>query len=179
MRATPDADYVAYVSARQRQLLRAAWLVCGDRQLAEDLLQEALVKLALRWGRVRLENPDAWVRTVLYRDAVSSWRRRRREVVADLGTLEPAGLGSDWSGGADDGSLEDLAAIRVDLARALDTLTPKQRAVVVLRYFDDRSVGETADILGVSEGTVKSQTSVALGNLRAALPSLVMTEDDR
>ena len=81
MRRSVDPDFASYVRSRQHVLLRSAHLVCGDRALAEDLLQEAFIKLALRWDRVREDNPDAYVRTILYRDAVSAWRKRRREVV--------------------------------------------------------------------------------------------------
>jgi RNA polymerase sigma-70 factor (sigma-E family) len=163
MRQEVDPDFASYVAARQHQFLRAAFLVCGDRTLAEDLLQEAFVKLALRWDKIRSENPDGFVRTILYRDAVSTWRHRRREVLVDL---VPEGRG-----GRDETA--DSSALRVDLLSALDVLTPKQRAVVVLRYFDDRSVAEAADALGVSEGTVKSQTYAALERLRTVVPGYV------
>ena len=157
-----DADFVDYVRARQGRLLRAAFLVCGDVHLAEDLLQGALVKLARSWDRVRDEQPDAYVRRILYHDAVSSWRRRRREVVG----LDPA-VGDPLVPGAD-----DRVVRRLDVLRALDALTPRQRATVVLRYFEDRSERETAHILGVSVGTVKSQTHDALARLRQAMPTL-------
>lgn len=155
-----DAEFVEYVRARQHRLLRAAYLVCGDLHLAEDLLQGALVKLARQWDRVRDEQPDAYVRRILYRDAVSSWRRRRHEVVG----LEP---GLDVPTPA--WEAEDVER-RLDVLRALDVLTPRQRATVVLRFFEDRSERETADVLGCSVGTVKSQTHDALVRLRAAMP---------
>lgn len=166
MRATPEPDFAAYVQARQQTLLRAAYLVCGDRQLAEDLLQDALVKLAARWRTVREEHPDAFVRRILYRDAVSSWRKRRREVLTE--PIPYAVPAPDPAPGVGD---------RLDLWRALDTLTPRQRAVLVLRFFDDRSVAETADALGVSEGTVKSTTHDALARMRAALPDIRTPEE--
>lgn len=168
MRAETDEEFARYVGARQHQLLRAAYLVCGDRALAEDLLQGALAKLALRWERVRDDNPDAYVRTILYRDAVSSWRKRRRELLVEA---VPERADHGW---ADAG-----VADRLDLTAALDALTPKQRAVVVLRFFEDRSVAETATALGVGEGTVKSQTYAALERLRTVVPGLVVQEDDR
>lgn len=157
-----DPEFVEYVRARQGTLLRAAYLVCGDAHLAEDLLQGALVKLARNWSRVREERPDAFVRRILYHDAVSSWRRRRHEVVG-LETLPPeaAPLG---------GPEQERVERRLDVLRALDTLTPRQRATVVLRYFEDRSERDTAEILGVSVGTVKSQTHDALVRLREAMP---------
>lgn len=155
-----DAEFVEYVRARQHRLLRAAYLVCGDLHLAEDLLQGALVKLARQWDHVRDEQPDAYVRRILYRDAVSSWRKRRHEVLG----LEPA-----WDAPAVAVEAEQVER-RLDVLRALDTLTPRQRATVVLRFFEDRSERDTADVLGCSVGTVKSQTHDALVRLRAAMP---------
>jgi RNA polymerase sigma-70 factor (sigma-E family) len=177
MRREVDAEFAEYVRARQHQLLRAAYLVCGDAHLAEDLLQQALMKLALRWQRIRSENPDAYVRRILYRDAVSAWRRTRRE---HLDGAAGRGAGDGFGGGpAEDvhaaGDTEQEVAQRVDLARALADLTAKQRAVVVLRFFEDRSEAETADLLGVSVGTVKSQTHVALARLRLLIPDLAPT----
>jgi RNA polymerase sigma-70 factor (sigma-E family) len=148
-------SFVAFVTARQRALLRAATLVSGDPHLAEDLVQEALVKLAVRWERVGPGEPEAYVRRVLYRDLVS-WRRRfRRErlgEVPDVAASVPRG--------------DDRLVLQAALAR----LTPKQRAVLVLRFYEDLSVHQTADLLGVSPGTVKSQTSAALARLRALAP---------
>lgn len=163
MQREVDEEFARYVRARQHRLLRAAFLVCGDVHLAEDLLQGALAKLATRWERLREENPDAYVRKILYRDAVSSWRRTRRESLSIFPHLELPGAEPDRSAGTDE---------RVDLLRALGQLTPKQRAVVVLRFFEDRSEADTAEALGVSVGTVKSQTHAALGRLRALLPEL-------
>jgi RNA polymerase sigma-70 factor (sigma-E family) len=161
MRREVDEEFAQYVRARQHRLLRAAFLVCGDVHLAEDLLQGALVKLAARWERLRNENPDAYVRKILYRDAVSSWRRTRRESLSLFPELELDRPEPDRSAGTGE---------RLDLLRALAQLTPKQRAVVVLRFFEDRSEADTADALGVSVGTVKSQTHAALGKLRTLLP---------
>ena len=159
MRLVVDVVFARYVRARQHRLLRAAYLVCGDAHLAEDLLQGALAKLAPRWERLRHENPDAYVRKILYRDAVSSWRRTRRESLSTLPLIEVP---------VDDQS--PRTGQRVDLERALGELTPKQRAVVVLRFFEDRSELEAAEALGVSVGTVKSQTHAALARLRTLLP---------
>ena len=161
-----DADFADYVRARQHRLLRAAYLVCGDAHRAEDLLQQALEKLALRWETVRHGQPDAYVRRILYRDAVSSWRRTRREHLTAL-PPEPYGVPPAGRSGFEEGIGD-----RVDLQGALARLTPKQRAVLVLRFFEDRSEADTADVLGVSVGTVKSQTHVALANLRELIPHL-------
>jgi RNA polymerase sigma-70 factor (sigma-E family) len=159
MRREVDEDFARYVRARQHRLLRAAYLVCGDAHLAEDLLQGALTKLATRWDKLRHENPDAYVRRILYRDAVSSWRKTRRESLSSLPLIEvPVHDRSSQTGQ------------RVDLERALSELTPKQRAVIVLRFFEDRSEIEAAEALGVTVGTVKSQTHAALARLRTLLP---------
>ncbi|WP_049556482.1 SigE family RNA polymerase sigma factor [Nonomuraea sp. SBT364] len=146
-----------FVAARRPQLLRAAWLITGDRELAEDLLQEALIKLARAWPRVHTD-PAAYVRTILYRDAVSWWRRRRTHTVGqtDLRVVDAA----------------EQVVLRVTFTGALARLTVRQRAVLVLRYLEDLSVAETAQVLGVSTGTVKSQTSVALERLRRVAPEL-------
>ena len=152
--------FVAFVEARQRALLRSAFLVCGDHHLAQDLLQDALTKLALRWERVRDGQPEAYVRRILFRDMVSWHRRHSRE---RLGTVA-----RDWP----TTDALDRAEDRMVLERALAALTRKQRAVLVLRYFDDRTAEQTADILGVTVGTVKSQTHAALGRLRDTAPEL-------
>jgi RNA polymerase sigma-70 factor (sigma-E family) len=153
-------EFVAFVQARQHRLLRSAYLICGDRYLAEDLLQGALVKLALHWTRVRTGDPEAFLRTVIYRDAVSWWRRRRREQL----TWEPPARVAPDPG-------ED-ASTRLVFEAALRRLTPRQRAVLVLRFFDDLTEARTAAVLGVSVGTVKSQTSVALRRLQGMAPEL-------
>lgn len=161
-----DPDFAAYVRARQHRMLRAAYLVCGDAHLAQDLLQEAFMKLAARWAKVGAENPDAFVRRILYRDAISAWRKVRRERLAGL---DLPSTGADPHRGSAD---------RVDLERALGCLTAKQRAVLVLRFFEDRSERDTADLLGVSIGTVKSQTHDAIARLRTLIPDLVDVERD-
>jgi RNA polymerase sigma-70 factor (sigma-E family) len=158
--ADERAEFVAFVQACQHRLLRSAYLVCGDFHLAEDLLQGALVKLALRWRQVRTGDPEAYLRTILYRDAVSWWRRARRE---RLTSVPPAQARPD--------DTEDTST-RLVFAAALRRLTPRQRAVLVLRFLEDQSEARTAEVLGVSVGTVKSQTSVALRRLRELAPEL-------
>lgn len=160
-RIDQHADFTAFAEACQHRLLRSAYLICGDRHLAEDLLQTALVKVALRWPRIRDGQPEAYLRTILYRDAVSWWRARRREVTV----AEPPDRN-----GLDDGG--DTIQLRVIFADALARLTPKQRAILVLRYYEDHTEARTAEVLGVALGTVKSQTSVALRRLRELAPEL-------
>ncbi|MGC5018781.1 SigE family RNA polymerase sigma factor [Micromonospora sp. DT47] len=150
--------YVSFVECHQRRLLRAAYLVCGNRHQAEDLLQDALLKLALRWPHVRHGDPAAYVRAILYRDAVSWWRRRRREWLSAYPPEQP-----DRDG---DG------ALRLTVHAALDRLPPRQRAVLVLRYFEDLTEVATAEALGVTVGTVKSQCHAALRRLREVAPEL-------
>jgi RNA polymerase sigma-70 factor (sigma-E family) len=153
------AGFAAFVHARQGALMRSAYLITGDRQLAEDLLQGALIKLAERWRRLSGGDPEAYVRKVLYHDAVSRWRRHRRERL----TGEPA---ETPAAGPD---LAEAVVRRTEVERALANLTAKQRSVLVLRFFDDLSEAQAAQILGVSIGTVKSQTHDALRRLRAQL----------
>ncbi|BBH68636.1 DNA-directed RNA polymerase sigma-70 factor [Actinoplanes sp. OR16] len=154
-----EPEFVAFVQARQHRLLRSAYLICGDHHLAEDLLQNALVKLALRWSRVRDGDPEAFVRTILYRDAVSWWRRIRRERLGTDIPEPPPEQGHD-------------VPTRLLFVRALGRLAPRQRAVLVLRYFDDLSEARTAEVLGISIGTVKSQASDGLRRLRELAPEL-------
>lgn len=160
--------FAAFVAARQHALLRSAYLLTGDRHLAEDLLQGAMTKLALHWNRVRYGNPEGFVRTILYRDFVSWWRRDRRERLGPA----PEVIGADAAHAVD---------LRLTLQRALDQLSSRQRAVVVLRFYDDLTEQQAAHVLGVSVGTVKSQTHVALRRLRQVAPELreVLTEDVR
>lgn len=154
-------EFSAFVGSRQHALLRAAYLVAGDERLAEDLLQNALIKLAMRWTKVREENPEAYLRTILYRDSVSWWRRHRRERLVELPPEPPS-----------EADPADESVLRLLFARALSALTPKQRAVLVLRYFEDRTERQTAEILGVALGTVKSQNAVALRRIRELAPEL-------
>ena len=156
----PAASFTRWASERQQALLRTAVLLCGDHHRAEDLVQDALTKVAVRWGRLQDGNPDAYARQVIVRTNISWWRRRRREVVLDL---------DDRGVSVGPGAEVDR---RLLLDHALAQLTPRQRATVVLRFYDDLSERDTAEVLGVSTGTVKSQTHVALARLRAVAPEL-------
>ena len=163
------ASFEEFVAARSISLGRVAYLLTGHRHDAEDLLQTALIKVAMRWNRV--EEPEAYVRRVLYTQAVSRWRLRGRkpEVLTDQpldeGGVE-GGVESDWE-------------TRVVLDQALRGLTPKQRAVLVLRFYEDMSESQTAAMLECSVGTVKSQTRHALERLRVMSPHLVQLLTDR
>ena len=156
--AEARASFEEFVATRSVSLGRVAYLLTGHRHDAEDLLQTALIKVAMRWGRV--EEPEAYVRRILYTQAVSRWRRRGRrpEVLTDK-PLGEGGVESDWE-------------TRVVLDQALRRLTPKQRAVLVLRFYEDMSESQTAAVLDCSVGTVKSQTRHALERLRVLSPHL-------
>ena len=163
MRREVDAEFAEYVGARQHDLLRAAFLVCGDPGLAQGLLQRSLTRLALRWEKVRSEDPDTYVRQNLYRDAVAASSRIHRIHRDHPDQLDdPGGAWAEVAGAA---ASESELARRGDLGRALADLTPKQRAVLVLRYFEGRSEGDTADLLGVSAGAVRNHAHSALARL--------------
>lgn len=167
MSAVSDAQFIAFVHARSAALLRLAVLLTGDRHDGEDLLQIALTKAYLSWWRLRRpELAEAYVRRILV-TSVTSWRRRgaARERASDVvpDQLVP---GSDAE-----------VADRIVLGQALRTLSPGQRAVLVLRYFEDLSEQQTAELLGCSVGTVKSQAARGLAVLRRRIG--VVEADDR
>jgi RNA polymerase sigma-70 factor (sigma-E family) len=159
-----EREFREYVAARQGALFRAALLLTGHREDAEDLLQTALAKLASRWRRVTASgSPDGYVRRILYNQRVSWWRSSafRREYLVDS-VPELAGADDPMSS----------AVMRIAVARALGKLTAKQRAVIVLRFFEDLPEAEIAMILGCSIGTVRSQTHRTLERLRVVCPEL-------
>ncbi|MFI5916696.1 SigE family RNA polymerase sigma factor [Dactylosporangium sp. NPDC051541] len=165
----PPEGFAEFVAARSHVLLRAAWLLTGDAAAAEDLLQTALARSWRHWDRIAAAgHPEAYVRRVLYNTYLSWWRRHWRGELPTAAPPERAGP-------------EDIAAAsaaRDGLRRALARLTPRQRAVVVLRYVEDRTVAETAELLGCSAGTVKTLAFRALETLRAdaAVRSLLTAE---
>ena len=168
MRATEEAEFREFMAARWPALVRTAYLLTGDRHLAEDLAQTALEKAAVAWSRVkRADDVDAYVRRIMVNAHLSFFRRRRvREV---LGRDTPDRSALDRS--APDHSAPDPApdiAQRDQVMAALATLPKRQCAVVVLRYWEDRTETETAAILGCSVGTVRSQAHKALGKLRVS-----------
>ncbi|WP_127499987.1 SigE family RNA polymerase sigma factor [Actinoplanes solisilvae] len=165
-----EADYAHFVRSRTHALLRSAYLLTGDQHLAEDLVQEALARTHRAWARLdRTEHAEAYARKVMYHAQVSIWRRPK------VAEVLPADFEPDRNHGADDHA--ESAVERLVLRRALLTLSAKQRAVIVLRFFEDHTEAEAAKLLGVSVSTVKTQTGRALDRLRALLPDLrVLTE---
>jgi len=155
-----DVEFSAYMEARQPSLLRTAYLLTGDRHTAEDLVQTALAKLYLSWDKVqRRDSVDGYVRRILVNEHNSLWRRgwKKREHATDE---IPESQHTDSYDEGQRGALWEV----------VQTLPRKARAVVVLRYYEQLSEAETADVLGISVGTVKSQSSRALAALRARAP---------
>ncbi len=151
----PDAEFAEYFNARAPGLRRLAFSLCGDWHTADDLVQTTFVKLYGHWRRVRSGAVDAYTRRILINSYLSHRRNLRREhVTPDVPEL------------AAPGELPDPSR---EIARALAALPARQRAVVVLRHLEDLSVTEVADLLGIAEGTVKSQTARGVAALREAL----------
>lgn len=163
MGASRDLDFSEYFEARVQRFRRVAFAFCGDWHQAEDLVQAMFVQLYRRWRRVRPGTVDAYARRILLNLFLAGRRTAGREYV----TASPP---DQESPPARD------SHVRLDVERALSELTPRQRAMVVLRFLEDLPVAEVASLLGVAEGTVKSQTSRGVEALRAALPA-PMTEE--
>ncbi|MCD6638674.1 MAG: SigE family RNA polymerase sigma factor [Nocardioides sp.] len=163
-----DEDFTHYMTARQPAMLRLAYVLTGDTASAEDLVQVAFAKLYLAWNRVEERGAlDGYVRRILVNEHNSSWRRpwRRRERVSD--TLPDSPVLDTY----DDGG-------NAELWQLVQSLPPRQRSVIVLRYYEQLSEAEIADVLGVSPGTVKSQASKALASLRGRTPRSLATGED-
>jgi RNA polymerase sigma-70 factor (sigma-E family) len=157
MRADRDREvFSAFVAARSGSLLRTAYLLVGDHGLAQDLVQEALVKTYQSWGRLRDPgNAEAYTRRVMVTTLVS-WRRRRsfherpNAVLRDVVATDPS----------------EVVVERDAVWRELQALPPRQRAALVLRFYEDMSDAEVADVLGCQPATVRSHVSQGLGRLR-------------
>jgi RNA polymerase sigma-70 factor (sigma-E family) len=173
--AARDAEFAAYMAARQPSLLRTAYLLTGDRHVAEDLVQTALAKLYLSWDKVqRRELVDGYVRRILVNENNSLWRRawKRREVSTDELPEHHDTQVPGAHDAADHGERQALWEFVLTLPR-------KQRAVFVLRFYEDLSEAETARVLGVSVGTVKSQASRALASMRTRVHAHPQLARDR
>jgi RNA polymerase sigma-70 factor (sigma-E family) len=151
-------DLQEFIRARYPALLRRAYLLEQDHHAAEDLVQEALARSCRAWGKRAADNPDAYVVRVMVNLHTSKWRRRRPAETSTAVLPEV---------GVSDGTQERSEADH--LWRALAEAPPRQRAVLVLRYYEGMTESEAADVLGVTVGTIRSQTSKALANLRIAL----------
>jgi RNA polymerase sigma-70 factor (sigma-E family) len=145
------ASFDAFVAARSQALVRTAYLLTRDHALAEDLVQTALAKAWFHWSRIREDNPEPYVRRILVTTYASWWRRRwNGEIPTEELPETPAPHGEDG----------------LDLWEAIGRLPRRQRAAVVLRFYEDLSEAETARLMGTSVGTVKSQTAKGLAKLR-------------
>lgn len=164
----PTGSFEAFVHATAATMHRTAILLCGDHHLAEDLTQAAYAKVFASWRRVvAAEDPVAYTRKILLRTFLSHRRLRRSserpvDVVPDHSTTDNA-------------ATED-AGLRLDLLAALRSLSPDDRAVLVMRFWEDLSVADTARLLGVSDATCRQRTARALARIRTLVPDL---EEDR
>ena len=158
MRPEQEQAFTEFVAARSRHLLQTAYLLTGDRHRAEDLLQTALTRAYLRWDRIVSEDPEGYVRRTLANAHIDWWRRKpwREESTAEMPEM-PDARGVDAATAYD---------VRDAVLQALAGLSRRQRAVVVLRYYEDLSEAEIAHALGCSTGTVKSAASRAMAKLR-------------
>ncbi|HEY2794344.1 MAG TPA: SigE family RNA polymerase sigma factor [Micromonosporaceae bacterium] len=160
-----DPSFEDFVKARGEALLRFALMLCADRGRAEDLVQTVLARVGPRWHRiVTMDAPEAYVKTALVHQHVTWWSRRSSREV-------PIAVPPERAGG-------DFAAARAERDAAwelLGRLAPRQRAVLVLRYYEDLPDGEIAAILGCTAATVRSQAARALANLRTAFPAKEIT----
>jgi RNA polymerase sigma-70 factor (sigma-E family) len=155
-RADRDAEFSEFYAARVRALRRVAYLVTQDWHAAEDVTQRALVKVYRAWPRIERPGLEAYARRAVVNESLSHLSRRRRDLVVETVPDRPA----------------PEPATPIDLGAALAALPGQQRAVIALRFADDRSVAETAEALGIAEGTVKSHTAKALETLRRHIPTL-------
>ena len=165
-----DREFAEFAQTRSTALRRTAFLLCGDWQRAEDIVQTTLVKLYVSWHRVHRDgNVDGYVRTILTRTAIDEFRKahRQHEHLVEAPPEVPARQPD-----------ADNVSNVVDVQRVLNQLPSGQRAVIVLRYWEDLSIIETAQTLRISEGTVKSQTAKALAGMRKLLgPGTIAFEE--
>lgn len=157
-RGVAQESFVEFVRSRRPALVAAAAVILGDREEAEDRVQDALVKVAARWHQLEHESPEAYARRILFRDSVSWWRKvaRRRRIDGTRAADSPAGP-------------YDIAARTADkllVADLLQNLSARQRAVLYLRYFEDLEERVIADMLGISQGSVKRHAHLGLNRLR-------------
>lgn len=148
-----DEEFVTFVDQVSPRLLTAAWMLTGDPHSAQDLVQEALERVYVRWGRVEPGSRLAYARRIMANLHTDRWRRRRREVLVD--DIPERG--------------QERESHHLDLIRALQALPKRERQVVVLRHYLDQSEQGTAEALGVSLGTVKSSSSRGLARMRALM----------
>lgn len=150
-----ENEYIAFFHRRQRDFMRIAYTITGDWPSAEDATQQAFSSLYVYWPRIRPETLDAYAQRTLVNSCLALLRKRKREPVTEYVPEQ--------------GYAHNAPDDRIDLQRALMTLQPKTRAILTLRYLEDLSVKQVADVLDVAEGTVKSRSKRALDLLREQL----------
>jgi RNA polymerase sigma-70 factor (sigma-E family) len=171
MRDRDRVEFVDFVTERYPSLCRTAYLLTGSHHTAEDVVQSALTKAFVHWGRVqRADRPEAYVRRMVVNEVASLRRRRwsREAVVEDTDRLRSAVL----QVGPEDGVVD-----RRDMAAALASLTLRQRSVLVLRYYDGLSEAEIAEVLGIRPGSVKGHARAGLSALAGQLRVLSLKEE--
>jgi RNA polymerase sigma-70 factor (sigma-E family) len=165
-----DEEFTAFAESRWDRLCRFAYALARDQQHAEDLVQRALAQVFVAWPRIRArESAESYARTCVTRCFLSETKRRRWREVPLTHAVEPSDTGA---------SAEADVDARDEVWREICALPPRQRAVVVLRYYEDLSEAEIADVMDCSPGTVKSQCSKALGKLRLQLAVVSPTSQE-
>jgi RNA polymerase sigma-70 factor (sigma-E family) len=168
VRPETEQDYVEFVTHHANSLCRTAYLLCGDWRRAEDATQEALIRLYRVWGRIQRKGAvGAYARKVVVSTTLDALRRKSSQEVVG---------GDEYFANEAEADVLGIVENRMVITKALAALPPRQRACVVLRYFDELSVEETATALDCRPGTVKSQTMRALEKLRTH-PSLAELSD--
>jgi RNA polymerase sigma-70 factor (sigma-E family) len=152
-------EITVFIRSSYAPLLRRAFLLTGDRGLAEDIVQDSLAKLWTSWSRRTVDSPDAYVRRIMVNSSISTWRRRR--------PTQPMAEGDPPMLAVPDGA--DASAEHDRVWAALGQLPPRQRAILVLRYYEDLSEAEICQTLSISPGTVRSQTYKARQTLRQVM----------
>jgi RNA polymerase sigma-70 factor (sigma-E family) len=165
--AEAEQDFREFVAARWSSFYRAALLLTGQREAAEDLVQTALARAADRWKR--LDQPEPYIRRIMYHQQVSRWRLRSWGRERSMDAVPDVADSRDATGQAE---------TRLSLIEALRHLSPLQRAVIVLRFFEDLPDNEIASTLGISAGAVRSHSHRALAKLRAFRPELALNRGD-
>ena len=166
--APPGSGFDEFVRTRSTGLLRVAYLLTGDRHTAEDLVQEVLEQMYVRWRRIDTA-PEAYARRALVNRSTNRWRRRARQPETPLAVHEHDRHRAEPDHG-------ENIVVKDAVLTALRALPAKQRAAVVLRYLDDLPVHEVAAALGCTEGTVKSNAARGLGRLRHVLGPVLITD---
>jgi RNA polymerase sigma-70 factor (sigma-E family) len=160
-----DQEFQDFVAARSPALLRTAYLLTGDQQLSEDLVQISLEKALRHWSRIKVAAAtEGYIRRIMYRENVSIWRQRRSREVPTAELPEQRGQAP----------LLDTVEDRLVMRQALMRLGARQRTVLVLRFYEDLTEEQVARTMGVTVGTVKSQTAKALDRLRRTAPELTV-----